>query len=78
MNGSIRSICIVANDHASANNLAIDYLNRGISVWVGHTLFNGECLHMWCSADILNLIVLDELKVIDAYVQQIRVACKFV
>jgi hypothetical protein len=35
----IKSICCVTVDNASANNLAISYLNRGMRVWNGRTLF---------------------------------------
>jgi len=74
----IRSICCVTVDNASANNLTINYLNRGMGVWNGYTLFNREYLHMRCCAHILNLIVLDELKYVDALVRRFKVACKFV
>ncbi|WJX61075.1 cellulase [Trifolium repens] len=73
----IKSICCVTVDNASANNLAISYLNRGMRVWNGRTLFNGEYLHMRCNAHILNLIVVDGLKEIDVSVSRIRAACKF-
>lgn len=48
----IKSICCVTVDNASANNLAINYLNQGMGFWNGRTLFNGEDLHMRCSAHI--------------------------
>ncbi|CAK8565823.1 unnamed protein product [Lathyrus sativus] len=74
----IKSICCVTVDNASANNLAIDYLNRGVSFWNGCTLFNGEYLHMRCIAHILNLIIKEGIKDIDESVKRIRAACKFV
>ena len=41
-------------DNTSVNNLTISYLARALSVWNGHTLLNGEFVHMGCSAHILN------------------------
>lgn len=38
----IKFICCVTVDNAGANNLATDYLNRGMSFWNDRTLFNGE------------------------------------
>ena len=40
--------CCVTVDNASANNVVISYLSRGLSVWNGHTLLNGELMHMQC------------------------------
>jgi len=65
-------------DNASANNVAISYLVRGLSVWNDHTLLNGEFMHMRCSAHILNLIVSDGLKEIDSSISKVRVVCKSV
>jgi len=56
-------------DNASANNATISYLSRGLSVWNGHTLLNGEFMHMWCST---------HMKEIDSSISKIRDACKFV
>lgn len=71
--GGNKSIFYVTVDNARANNLAITYRNRGKSVWKGLTLFNGEYLHLRCSAHILNLIVTEGLKE-----SKIRASCKFV
>ena len=65
-------------DNASANNLAISYLAKILSVWNGHTLLNGGFMHMRCFAHILNLIVNDGLKEIDLSIRKIRFICKFV
>jgi len=74
----ISKVCCVIVDNASANNLAISYLAKALSVLNGHTLLNGECMHMRCSDHILNLIISDGLKEIDLFIRKIRVICKFV
>ncbi|KAG5061801.1 hypothetical protein JHK85_002984 [Glycine max] len=74
----ISKVCCVTVNNASANNLAISYFARALSILNGHTLLNEEFMHMRCSAHILNLIVSDGLKEIDISIRKKRVADKFV
>jgi hypothetical protein len=74
----IKRVCCVTVDNASANNVALTYLIRGMSDWNGETLLKGECMQMRCTAHILNLIVSDGLKTIDGSISKVRAACKFV
>ena len=73
----ISKVCCVTVNNASANNLAISYFARALSILNGHTLLNEEFMHMRCSSHILNLIVSDGLKEIDLSIRKIRAACRF-
>lgn len=42
----ISKVYCVTVDNAGSNNLTISYLTRALSVWNGHTLLNGEFMHM--------------------------------
>lgn len=64
-------------DNASANDLAIQYLQRRVNFWKGSVL-DGKYMHMRCAAHILNLVVKDGLKDVHLSIIRIRSAVRFV
>lgn len=74
----IKKVFCVTIGNGRANNVSLTYLVRGISDWNGYTLLKGEFIHMRCSTQILNLIVVDDLKKVGASISKVRVSCKFV
>ncbi|GMI64575.1 DAYSLEEPER [Hibiscus trionum] len=73
----LKKILTVTVDNASSNDLAIKYLKQILNLWDG-SMLNGEFLHMRCAAHILNLVVKDGLKDVDASVTRVRAAVKYV
>ena len=57
----IEKVFTVTVDNASSNDVAIRHLRNAINNW-GHSVLDGEFLHMRCMAHILNLVVVDGLK----------------
>lgn len=43
----IENFGCVSIDNAIANNVAVKYLNKCLSIWNGQTLLNGEFVHMF-------------------------------
>ena len=64
-------------DNASSNLTTIKFLQRVTKDWNGAVLGN-EYMHMRCCAHILNLIVGEGLKEIDASVAKVREAVRYV
>ncbi|XP_028118041.1 zinc finger BED domain-containing protein RICESLEEPER 1-like [Camellia sinensis] len=58
-------------DNASSNNTTIKYLKRKTKDWKG-TVLGHEFLHIYCCAHILNLIVSEGLKELDASIACVR------
>ncbi|XP_050260111.1 zinc finger BED domain-containing protein RICESLEEPER 1-like [Quercus robur] len=71
----IDGIFTLTVDNASSNLTTIKFLQRVTKDWNGAVLGN-EYMHMRCCAHILNLIVGEGLKEIDAYVAKVREAVR--
>ena len=64
-------------NNASLNGATINFLQTVTKDWKG-TILEHEFLHMSCCAHILNLIVKDGLKEIDASIAKVREAMRYV
>ena len=64
-------------DNASSNLTTITFLQRVTKDWNG-TILENEFMHMRCYAHILNLIVKESLKEIDASVAKVCEAVRYV
>ena len=64
-------------DNASSNLTTIKFLQRVTKDWNG-TVLENKFMHMRCCAHILNLIVGEGLKEIDASVIRVREAVRYV
>ena len=64
-------------DNSSSNLTTIKFLQRVTKDWNG-TVLGNELMNMRCCAHILNLIVGEVLKEIDAYVARVRDAVRYV
>ncbi|KAK4571925.1 hypothetical protein RGQ29_030357 [Quercus rubra] len=73
----IDGIFTLTVDNASSNLTTIKFLQRVTKDWNGSVLGN-EYMHMRCCAHILNLIVGEDLKEIDASVAKVREAVRYV
>nr|XP_023928812.1 zinc finger BED domain-containing protein RICESLEEPER 1-like [Quercus suber] len=73
----IDGIFTLTVDNASSNLTTIKFLQRVTKDWNG-TVLENEFMHMRCCAHILNLIVGEGLKEIDASVARVREAVKVV
>ncbi|XP_050259181.1 zinc finger BED domain-containing protein RICESLEEPER 3-like [Quercus robur] len=73
----IDGIFTLTVDNASSNLTTIKFLQRVTKDWNGAVLGN-EYMHMRCCAHILNLIVGEGLKEIDASVAKVREAVRYV
>ncbi|KAG5222928.1 zinc finger BED domain-containing protein [Salix suchowensis] len=73
----IDKLFTVTVDNASSNNVTISYLKNVMIDWSSNILLNDH-LHVRCCAHIVNLIVSDGLKEINASVVKIRNAVRFV
>uniref|UniRef100_A0A6N2KMT4 BED-type domain-containing protein n=1 Tax=Salix viminalis TaxID=40686 RepID=A0A6N2KMT4_SALVM len=73
----IDKLLTVTVDNASSNNVTISYLKNVMIDWSSNILLNDH-LHVRCCAHIVNLIVSDGLKEINASVVKIRNAVRFV
>ncbi|XP_065625466.1 zinc finger BED domain-containing protein RICESLEEPER 1-like [Quercus suber] len=73
----IDGIFTLTVDNASSNLITIKFLQRVTKDWNG-TVLENEFMHMRCCAYILNLIVGESLKEIDASVARVREAVKYV
>nr|XP_023901326.1 zinc finger BED domain-containing protein RICESLEEPER 1-like [Quercus suber] len=73
----IDGIFTLTVDNASSNLTTIKFLQRVTKDWNG-TVLGNEYMHMRCCAHILNLIVGEGLKEIDASVARVREAVKYV
>nr|XP_023872413.1 zinc finger BED domain-containing protein RICESLEEPER 2-like [Quercus suber] len=74
---SIDGIFTLTVDNASSNLTTIKFLQRATKDWNG-TVLGNEYMHMRCCAHILNLIVGEGLKEIDASVSKVREAVRYV
>ncbi|KAH9669822.1 BED-type domain-containing protein [Citrus sinensis] len=69
----------VTVDNVSANEGAVRYLKDRLSTWRDDSLvLNGDYMHVCCCAHILNLIVNEGLKEMDASIVSVRNAMKYV
>ncbi|XP_050290006.1 zinc finger BED domain-containing protein RICESLEEPER 2-like [Quercus robur] len=73
----IDGIFTLTVDNASSNLTTIKFLQRVTKDWNG-TVLGNELMHMRCCAHILNLIVGEGLKEIDASVARVREAVRYV
>ena len=73
----IDGIFTLTVDNASSNLTTIKFLQMVTKDWNG-TILGNEYMHMRCYAHILNLIVREGLKEIDASVAKVRVAVRYV
>ncbi|XP_075640576.1 zinc finger BED domain-containing protein RICESLEEPER 2-like [Castanea sativa] len=73
----INGIFTLTVDNASSNLTTIKFLQRVRKDWNG-TVLENEFMHMRCCAHILNLIVGEGLKEIDASVARVREAVRYV
>ncbi|XP_030939625.1 zinc finger BED domain-containing protein RICESLEEPER 2-like [Quercus lobata] len=73
----IDGIFTLTVDNASSNLTTVKFLQRVTKDWNG-TVLGNELMHMRCCAHILNLIVGEGLKEIDASVARVREAVRYV
>ena len=73
----IEKVFTVTVDNASSNDVAIRHLRNAINNW-GHSVLDGEFLHMRCMAHILNLVVVDGLKHVNPSIIRVRAAVRYV
>lgn len=75
----IEPVFAVTVDNVSANEGAVRYLKDRLSTWRDDSLvLNGDYMHVCCCAHILNLIVNEGLKEMDASIVSVRNAMKYV
>ena len=77
MSGGINSIFTLIVDNASSNDASIKFLQIVTKDWK-ETVLEHEFLHMRYCAHILNLIMGDGLKEIDASITKVREAVRYV
>ena len=77
MSGGINSIFTLIVDNASSNDASIKFLQTVTKDWE-RTILEHEFLHMRCCAHILNLIVGDGMREIDASIAKVREAVRYV
>ena len=73
----INGICTLTVDNASSNGATIKFLENLTKDWEG-TVLEHEFLHMRCCAHILNLIVGDGMREIDASIANVHEAVRYV
>lgn len=73
----IDRVFTITVDNASSNDVAISYLSKKIQNW-GNSILNCKYLHMRCIAHIINLVVVDGLKLMSPSVSRIRNAIRYV
>ncbi|XP_050262612.1 zinc finger BED domain-containing protein RICESLEEPER 2-like [Quercus robur] len=73
----INGIFTLTVDNASSNGATIKFLENVTKDWEG-TVLEHEFLHMRCCAHILNLIVGDGMREIDASIAKVREAVRYV
>ncbi|KAK9985753.1 hypothetical protein SO802_030704 [Lithocarpus litseifolius] len=74
---SVDGIFTLTVDNASSNGATIKFLQTLTKDWKG-TVLEHEFLHIRCCAHILNLIMGDGLKKIDASIARVREAMRYV
>ncbi|XP_059315755.1 zinc finger BED domain-containing protein RICESLEEPER 2-like [Lycium ferocissimum] len=67
----------VTVDNASSNDVTVRELSKQLNMW-GTNIMDGKHLHVRCMAHILNLIVHEGLKEIDASVKRVRQMVRYV
>ena len=73
----INGIFTLTVDNASSNGATIKFLENVTKDWEGNVLEH-EFLHMRCCAHILNLIVGDGMREIDASIAKVHEAVRYV
>ena len=59
----LRNVMTITVYNASSNDTTIAYLKIGIKMW-GTSVLNGEYLYVRCITHIINLVVIDGLKLV--------------
>uniref|UniRef100_A0A1S4DI49 Zinc finger BED domain-containing protein RICESLEEPER 2-like n=1 Tax=Nicotiana tabacum TaxID=4097 RepID=A0A1S4DI49_TOBAC len=67
----------ITMDNASSNDVTVKELSKKVDMWKTN-MMSGEHLHVRCMAHILNLIVQNSLKEIDASVTRVRNIVRYV
>ncbi|XP_054820316.1 zinc finger BED domain-containing protein RICESLEEPER 2-like [Prosopis cineraria] len=73
----IDRVFTITVDNAASNDVALLYMKEKISNW-GFSIMKCQFLHMRCVSYIVNLIVVDGLRLIRSYVKRVREAIQFV
>jgi len=73
----IKRVMSLTVDNARSNDLVVSYLRKRVNNLEGNVL-NGEFLHIRCAVHILNLVVREGLKDIDAAITRVRAAIRYV
>lgn len=73
----IEKVFAITVDNASSNNVAISHIKKRLQIWKT-AICNGEFVHMRCSAHILNLVVGDGLKELNASIVAVRNAVRYI
>ena len=73
----IEKVSTVTVDNASSNDVAIRHLKNVINNW-GHSVLDGEFLHMRCMTHILNLVIVDGLKHVNPSIIRVRATVRYV
>nr|KAJ0189199.1 hypothetical protein LSAT_V11C800406150 [Lactuca sativa] len=74
--GTVKVFAIMV-DNASSNNVAVSHIKKRLQIWKT-AICNGEFVHMRCSAHILNLVVGDGLKELNASIVAVRNAVRYI
>ncbi|XP_060189294.1 zinc finger BED domain-containing protein RICESLEEPER 2-like [Lycium barbarum] len=74
---NLDQIFTVTVDNASSNDVTVRELSKQLNNWETN-IMNGKHLHVRCMAHILNLIVQEGLKEIDASVKRVRQMVRYV
>nr|XP_011463720.1 PREDICTED: zinc finger BED domain-containing protein RICESLEEPER 2-like [Fragaria vesca subsp. vesca] len=77
MNWGIDKIFTITVDNALSNDVAVEFMKKRLTAW--RTLqLGGDYLHLRCCCHIINLIVQDGIKELNAFIQGIRNAVRYI
>ncbi|KAL6537556.1 hypothetical protein OROMI_026090 [Orobanche minor] len=74
----IDKVLTISVDNASANKVAVKYIQEKMASWKEPPVFEGQYLHVRCLAHILNIIVKAGLSLMDKSCAAIRNAVKYI